>query len=194
MKTNLFIINILLFYSVNISAQIQHALGMPEYNSLAEGYENKLFIASNKGKVINAFCSSAVLVEKENNGEKYFLIIPKVVGEIFLHYDLADLEGKIIASDSLRFSVKPFPEPGIVTSRISKGGGRITVALDNSIFNARFRILKIEFNGHTSDGDIIPAKFLLKEKIGNKIEISITVNNLLTDKTSVIKGFITITE
>ena len=113
-----------------LAAQKQFALEMPEYNTFYEVYQNKVFVASKNGKVVNPKCQSADIKEDKYNGRSCLTINPKVQGDILVYFDVVNVKGKKIGSDSVSFFVRPFPNPVVLTSTISKStGSKITIGL-----------------------------------------------------------------
>ena len=178
-----------------LAAQKQFALEMPEYNTLYEGYQNKVFVASKNGKVTNPKCQSADIKEDKYNGRLCLTINPKVQGDILVYFDVVNAKGKKIGNDSVSFFVKPFPKPIVLTSTVSKtSGGRIIIGLgsDCPISSINFEILSIEFkigeDNASIIGNVITASQLSKIRPGAKIRIKVYFKNSTNGQNSFIEG------
>jgi hypothetical protein len=83
---------------------------------------------------------------------------------------------------------------GTLDYTISKGGGRIQVALENSPINATFRIKSIavgdDFSGSS---DVIPASALTKTKVGKNVSVVVSAINSLTNESVDITGALKVT-
>jgi hypothetical protein len=181
-----------------LSAQTQHALGMPEYNALYDGYKNKVFVASKNGKVINPKCQNAEIVEDNYNGRKCLLIKPTSQSDIKVYFDVVNTKGKIIGNDSIHFHVRPLPNPIVLTSTVSKGSGsKITIGQSaDSPITIEYSVISIEVlgvnNGQCS-GNIIPASLISEIEVGNTIGINVMVRNKITGVTMVVPGMLNVT-
>jgi hypothetical protein len=199
MKTKLFIFLIFCSRLTVLNAQKQFALEMPEYNTLYEGYQNKVFVASKNGKVVNPKCQSADIKEDKYNGRACLTINPKVQGDILVYFDVLNVKGKKIGSDSISFFVRPFPNPVVLTSTISKAsGGRVLIGLgpDCPISSPNFEVLSIEVmgieNGSVS-GNIIPASIISNIEVDRSIGITVICKNSYNGQTLVVAGSLRVT-
>lgn len=183
-----------------LAAQKQFALEMPEYNTLYEGYQNKVFVASKNGKVTNPKCQSAEIKEDKYNGRACLTINPKVQGDILVYFDVVNVKGKKIGSDSVSFFVRSLPSPVVLTSTVSKSsGGRVLIGLspESPISSINFEILSIEFKigeeNSINTGNVIPASQLSKIKTGAKIRIKVSFKNSANGQNSFIEGELLVT-
>jgi len=128
MKTKLLFFLIYISSLNYFSAQKQFALEIPQYYTLYERYQNKVFVASKSGKVVNPKCQYAEIKEDKYNGRACLTINPKVQGDILVYFDVVNVKGKKIGSDSVSFFVRSFPSPIVLTSTVSKlSGGRVLI-------------------------------------------------------------------
>ncbi|MFY7944578.1 MAG: hypothetical protein ACOVNZ_08335 [Crocinitomicaceae bacterium] len=199
MKTKLFIFLIFCSRLTELNAQKQFALEMPEYNTLYEGYQNKVFVASKNGKVVNPKCQSADIKEDKYNGRSCLTINPKVQGDILVYFDVVNVKGKKIGSDSVSFFVRSLPSPVVLTSTISKlTGSKITIGLspDCPISSPNFEVLSIEVmgieNGSVS-GNIIPASIISNIEVDRSIGITVICKNSYNGQTLVVAGSLRVT-
>jgi hypothetical protein len=183
-----------------LAAQKQFALEMPEYNTLYEGYQNKVFVASKNGKVVNPKCQTAEIKEDKYNGRACLTINPKVQGDILVYFDVVNVKGKKIGSDSVLFFVRPFPKPAVLSTEISKSrGGRLSIGLSPgySISSINFKVLSMELQTGSKvmsvDGSDIPASILSSIEEGELIRVRVTYGNSANDKLSEVEGALKIT-
>jgi hypothetical protein len=200
MKTKHFFFLISILSLNYLSSQKQFALEMPQYNTLFEGYQNKVFVASKNGKVVNAKCQSAEILEDKFDGRTCLTINPKAQGEIIVYFDVVNTKGKKIGRDSVSFFVRPFPNPIVLNSTVSKASGaRILIGLgpDSLISSTNFEILSIELQtiekNSSISGNVIPASLLSNIKIGAKIGIKISYRKKSNDQPSFIEGELQVT-
>jgi hypothetical protein len=200
MKTKFFFILFFILIINEYSAQIQHAIGIPQYNSLYAGYENKIFLASNKGKVVNPRCLSAEIKEADYLESKCYLIRPNYYSEkIEIKFDVVDKKGKVIGKDSVEFFVRPFPNPVVLTSTVSKAsGGRVLIGLgpDCPFSSPDFEVLSIEIlgidNGFVS-GNIIPASIVSNIEVDRSIGVVVICKNPYNGQTLIVPGDLKVT-
>ena len=200
MKTKFFFIISFILILNDYSAQIQHAIGIPQYNSLYAEYDNKIFLASNKGKVVNPRCLSAEIKEADFLESKCYLIRPNYsLEKLEIKFDVVDKKGKIIGKDSVEFFVRPFPNPVVLTSTVSKAsGGRVLVGLgpDCLINSPDFEVLSIEIlgiNNGSVSGNIIPASIISNIEVDRSIGITIVCKNSYNGQTIVVEGILGVT-
>ena len=129
MKIKLAFLLIFINSWIQIQSQVQHALAMPEYNILYQGYKNKVCPASKDGLVLTPIAKNASIEEFEvTGGIKGFNIVPKELGKLVVNFPVAIQNGKIIGTDSIEYFVRPIPDPVVLTSSVSKvSGSRIVV-------------------------------------------------------------------
>lgn len=213
MRTGFLLLFILFFLQNNLIAQIQHALGMPDYYTLYSGYENKVLLASNNGKVINPKCNKAeIIVGKyleyiqkdtvmESKETTCFLIKPDVSNEnIVVKFDVIDEKGKLVGQDSTMFFVRRFPQPIVKVNTISKSMGQtITVGLpgDSPLIAPNFVVKSVELllgDNNPTFSTNIPGSAVSSLKVGKMIRVSVVFFNPNTNSLHVISGELIITE
>jgi hypothetical protein len=200
MKTKFFFILTFILIINDYSAQIQHAIGMPEYNSLYAGYNNKIVLASNKGKVINPNCLSAEIQEVDSGEVKCYLIRPNYYSKnITVKFDIVDKKEKVIERDSVEFFVKPFPKPVVLNSTVSKASGaRILIGLgpDCPISSPDFEVSVIEIFGIENGlvyGNIIPTSIISDIEVDRSIGIAVFCKNSYNGQTLIVPGVLKVT-
>jgi hypothetical protein len=176
------------------------ALEMPEYQVLYRGYDNKI-IPSASGVVTSDISVSGCGKQPFTvNGKKGYILKPGPgVKSVSVSLSGKDSKGKSISFGSWTYSVKPFPNPEIKTSSVSKGSGaKITVGLpaDSPLKPPAFQVMAVEVlgvdNGQCSGGNI-PGNIVAKLKAGKSIGINVTVKNPLTGSTVIIPGALKVT-
>lgn len=171
------------------------SLEMPEFNILYRGYGNKI-IASASGVISTSISAPGCTVTPTTiNGRKGFAVKPGPgTKSVVISLSGKDAKGKSVSFGSTTYSVKSFPKPVITTRSISKGGGRIQVALENSPINATFKIKSIavgdDFSGSS---DVVPASALAKSKVGKNVSVVVTAINSLTNESVDITGALKVT-
>ncbi|MFY7943658.1 MAG: hypothetical protein ACOVNZ_03715, partial [Crocinitomicaceae bacterium] len=171
------------------------SLEMPEFNILYRGYGNKI-IPSASGVLSTSISAPGCTVTPiTHNGKKGFAVKPGAgTRTVAISLSGKDAKGKSVSFGSTSYTVKSFPKPAVTTKSISKGGGRIQVALENSPINANFKIKSItvgdDFSG---SGDVIPASALAKTKVGKSVTVVITAVNLLTNESVDLTGALKVT-
>jgi hypothetical protein len=213
MRTGFLLLFILFFLQNNLIAQIQHALGMPDYYTLYSGYENKVLLASNNGKVINPRCNKAEIIDgkyleyiqkdtiMESKETTCFLIKPDVSNEnIVVKFDVIDEKGKLVGQDSTMFFVRRFPQPVVKVNTISKSMGQIiTVGLpgDSPLIAPNFVVKNVELllgDNNPTFSTNIPGSAVQKLKVNQEIGISVVLLNPITKSTEVTSATLRITE
>jgi hypothetical protein len=171
------------------------SLEMPEFNILYRGYGNKIVPAASGVLSTSISAPGCSVTPITHNGKKGFAVKP-AAGTKSVNISLTgkDAKGKSVSFGSTPYSVKSFPKPAIITKSISKGGGRIQVALENSPINATFRIKSIavgdDFSGSS---DVIPASALTKTKVGKNVSVVVSAINSLTNESVDITGALKVT-
>lgn len=213
MRTTVILLFILMYLQNNLMAQIQHSLGMPEYYTLYSGYDNRIIIASNNGKVINPVCPDAEIKEDKYNYYVDFdtvtesretnCFIVKPFGSnanIVVKFDVIDEKGKLLGQDSALFYVRRFPNPVVKVNTISKSMGQtITVGLpgDSPLKSPAYSVRSVELllgdNNPTFESNI-PGSAVANLKVGKMIGVSVVVFNPYTNNVDVISGALSITE
>ena len=186
---------------------------MPEYFTLYSGYDNRLILASNNGKVINPTCPDAEIKEDKYN---YYVDFDTVIESretncfvvkpfgsnpnIVVKFDIIDDKGIIIGQDSALFFVRGFPTPVVKTSSISKSmGATINVGLpgDSPLKSPAYSVRSVELllgdNNPTFESNI-PGSAVAGLKVGKMIRVSVVVFNPNTNTLDVISGELSITE
>ena len=202
MKTKLFLVLAFIYFINDFTAQVQRAIGIPEYNTLYQSYDNKVFLSSNSGKVVNPTCSSAEINEVILLDTKCYLIRPGYSSrKIRVNFDIVDRKGKIIGKDSVSFSVKSFPSAMVLTTSVSKSSGaKVTVALspDSPLNLGEYNVLSVEVTGVDNSfsfvaGNIISPELISRFKVGDSVSIAAVVKNPVSGQIEIISGFLKIT-
>jgi hypothetical protein len=202
MSTKFFFILSFIFIINDYSAQIQHAIGIPQYNSLYRGYDNKIVLASNKGKVVNPRCLAAEIKEADYIESKCYLIRPNnYSSKIEIKFDVVDKKGKIIGKDSVEFFVRPFPSLRLTISQISKSSNtimRVILGPDSPLEDIEFDVTggaitvgpdQIPFNG-----PLVPSSLLANAKVGSDVSVSILCIRKGSSVPISIKGTLEVTQ
>jgi len=176
------------------------ALEMPEYQVLYRGYDNKIIPSASGVVTYDINVSGCSKQPFTVNGKKGYILKPgSGVKSVSVSLSGKDLKGKSIPFGSWTYSVKPFPNPEIKTSSVSKGSGaKITVGLpaDSPLKSPAFQVVGVEVlgvdNGQCPGGNI-PGNIVAKLKAGKSIGINVTVKNPLTGSTVIIPGALKVT-
>ena len=200
MKTKLFLVLAFIYFINDFTAQVQRAIGIPEYNTLYQSYDNKVFLSSNIGKVVNPTCSYAEINEVILLDTKCYLIRPGYSSrKIRVNFDIVDSKGKIIGRDSVNFSVKSFPSPMVLTTSVSKSSGaKVNAGLspDSPLNLGEYNVSSVEVTGVDNGfvaGNIISPELISRFKVGDSVSIAAVVKNPVSGQTETISGFLKIT-
>lgn len=176
------------------------ALEMPEYQVLYRGYDNKIVPSASGVVTYDISVSGCAKQPFTLNGKKGYILKPgSGVKSVTVSLSGKDLKGKSVPFGSWTYAVKPFPNPEIKTSSVSKGSGaKITVGLpaDSPLKSPAFQVMAVEVlgvdNGQCA-GANIPGTTVAKLKAGKSIGINVTVKNPLTGSTVIIPGALKVT-
>jgi gliding motility-associated protein GldM len=171
------------------------SLEMPEFNILYRGYGNKI-IASASGVVsTNISAPGCSVTPTTINGRKGFAVKPGPgARDVNISLTGKDAKGKTVSFGSTKYSVKSFPKPALTTRSISKGGGRVQVALENSPINATFTIKTISVgDDYSGAGSIVPSSALAKTKVGKNVSVVVSAVNSLTGEIVDVTGALKVT-
>jgi gliding motility-associated protein GldM len=172
------------------------SLEMPEFNLLYRGYGNKI-IPSASGFVSTDIsapgCSKTPITF---NGRKGYAINPgRGVTSVNITLTGKDAKGKSVNIGTYQYKVKSMPKPSVNVTTISKGGGRVTVALEGSVLVTNYTYKSIQVGeDYSGSGNIIPASALAKIRPGKKVGIMVTVVSSLTGETYQVPGYLTVTQ
>ncbi len=172
------------------------SLEMPEFNLLYRGYGNKI-IPSASGFVSTDIsapgCSKTPITF---NGRKGYAISPgKGVTSVNITLTGKDAKGKSVNIGTYQYKVKSMPKPSVNVTTISKGGGRVTVALEGSVLVTTYTYKSIQVGeDYSGSGNVIPASALAKIRPGKKVGIMVTVVSSLTGETYQVPGYLTVTQ
>lgn len=176
------------------------ALEMPEYQVLYRGYDNKIVPSASGVVTYDINVSGCAKQPFTVNGKKGYILKPGPgVKTVTVSLNGKDLKGKSVPFGSWTYNVKPFPNPEIKTSSVSKSSGaKVTVGLpaDSPLKSPAFQVLAVEVlgvdNGQCSGGNI-PGTMVAKLKAGKNIGVNVTVKNPLTGSTVIIPGALKVT-
>jgi hypothetical protein len=170
------------------------SLEMPEFNILYRGYGNKI-IPSASGVLSTSISAPGCTVTPiTHNGKKGYSVKPGTgMKTVAISLSGKDAKGKSVSFGSTTYTVKSFPKPSIITKTISKSGGRITVALENSVINANFKVNSVAVEDYSGNSDIIPASAISKIKVGKSVLVIATATNLLTGEKVEVPGGLKVT-
>jgi hypothetical protein len=171
---------IFVFSMLKVQSQIQYALEVPEYNFLYKNYKNKIFPSSKDGIVLTPYVKDSLknvyIEEFEQEGRKGFTIQPRYLGNLTVKFPVANEKGKIIGTDSIEFSIRPIPDPILLTSSVSKSSGsRIFVGQGaSSPIVGIYDVISIEVQGVGGGfcvGNIIPGALVPDLELGTEVNI-----------------------
>jgi hypothetical protein len=172
------------------------SLEMPEFALLYRGYGNKIIPSASGFVSTDISAPGCTKTQITYNGRKGYAINPgRGLTSVNITLTGKDAKGKSVNIGTYLYKVKSMPKPTVNVTTISKGGGRVTVALEGSVLVTNYTYKSIQVGeDYSGSGNIIPASALTKIRPGKKVGIMVTVVSSLTGDTYQVPGYLTVTQ
>ena len=172
------------------------SLEMPEFALLYRGYGNKIIPSASGFVSTDISAPGCTKTQITYNGRKGYAINPgRGLTSVNITLTGKDAKGKSVNIGTYQYKVKSMPKPTVNVTTISKGGGRVTVALEGSVLVTNYTYKSIQVGeDYSGSGNIIPASALTKIRPGKKVGIMVTVVSSLTGDTYQVPGYLTVTQ
>ena len=170
-------------------------ISLPEMAVLYRGYDNKIIPVVGCDEEIELVCSEGASILKstwaDDNGKPINGYIVKVGNARIVTISLSGVSPKGIKTEYgvFNYKVKAFPNPELMTTRISKSAGcKLLIAFgpDVSFSGESFKVLGgVLTVGNGSDisftGDVVPFSVLEKAKLGQKVSLELSYQSSVGD-------------
>ena len=172
------------------------SLEMPEFALLYRGYGNKIIPSASGFVSTDISAPGCTKTQITYNGRKGYAINPgRGLTSVNITLTGKDAKGKSVNIGTFPYKVKSMPKPTVNVTTISKGGGRVTVALEGSVLVTNYTYKSIQVGeDYSGSGNVIPASALTKIRPGKKVGIMVTVVSSLTGDTYQVPGYLTVTQ
>lgn len=164
------------------------ALELPEVNVLYLNYDNIIVPSAPGVTDLNLAGGRATTY----NGKKAFIVKPTAPGKKNLTLTGKGSDGKSVTIGSWEYKVKEMPPPILVTTTISRAGGRLNVAMAGGVLNVTYTIISGKCEDVSFQGGVIPAGAVSKVRPGKQVGVILMVKNNKTGITSPIRGSVTV--
>jgi hypothetical protein len=180
MKKLIFLTSLLSF--IDIKAQVHVAVQQPEYSILYRGYNNVIIPEATGAEYNRLSAEGATVTPTTFRGKKGYFINPGIdVRRVSIVHE-AKINGEWVSLDTVLYAVKPFPKPEIYNQTISKlSGAKFSCGLPEfTPFRRSFEVLNVNIEDQDYTGGTIPGKAVKSVKVGNLVDATIKVKDILS--------------